>query len=320
MGRQLTLSSTLFFLLRYSSIVVLTLSNFAFFYFGFDRQSCGRYYLIPALFKVVQTMVSQAILGFRAYHLSRNSRRIGYPLILFFVLASSLEGLATVYKRTMVFTGPFGNCGTFSPSSLWGGWVHYAVAIIYNFITTVICIFFLLKLKTSSGSMMSRVTRMMLVDGVWYFVVLTAVNFLNLGFYRLALSQEVQQTAAASLDYCVTWIMSQRLLIHLHEASLERRNESIGVAVTITQQVTSARNVSRASRSQFEAKNRMGFGLTVPDFDPESLPSAGPATEEDVEVHVRIERTVRMERMPRGYTLEDYSRHAESTITSRSNH
>ncbi|KAF7340449.1 hypothetical protein MVEN_01965100 [Mycena venus] len=213
------------------------------------------------------------------------------------------------------------SCGSHSPTSAWGGWVSYVVAIIYNFVTTVVCIFFLLKMKTSNGSMMSRVTRMMLVDGIWYFVALTAINFVNLLFNRLpSLSKQAQQTAAASLGYCVTWIMSQRLLIHLYEASVERRNESIGAAVTITQQIAAARDVSHAIRSQFESKNGRGFDLTVPDFDLESAYYAAPMTEKDAEVHVRIERTVKMERMPRVYNLEDYSRNARSTVTSRSTH
>jgi len=160
--------------------------------------------------------------------------------------------------------------------------------------------------------MMSRVTRMMLADGVWYFVVLALINFLNVVFYR-ATSLDDVQTAAASLGYCATWIMSQRLLIHLHEASVERRNESIGAAVTITQHMTSARDVSRAIRSQFESKNGMGLELTVPDFD---LESGAPGSEEDVDVHVRIERTVKIERVQKTYELENYSR-TRSTRSKR---
>jgi len=313
-GRRLTLSSALFLLIRYTSILVLTLSNFSFFYSGFDRETCNRFYGIPALFKVVQSMVSQAILGLRAYNLSRKSGTIGYSLLLFYLVVSVLEWLSTAQHRTMIFTGPIGNCGSHSPTSAWGGWVSYVVAIIYNFVTTVVCMFFLLRMKTSNGSMMSRVTRMMLVDGLWYFIVLTAINFVNLLFNRFtSLNEAVQQTAAASLGYCVTWIMSQRLLIHLYEVSVERRNESIGAAVTITQQIATARDVSHAIRSQFESKSGR-FDLTVPDFD---LESAAPLTEEDASVHVRIERTVRMERMPRVYNLEDYSRNARS---SRSKH
>ncbi|KAF7375932.1 hypothetical protein MSAN_00007800 [Mycena sanguinolenta] len=346
------LSFTLFLLIRYASILVLVVSNFGFFYPGFTEESCQRYFLTPSIFKgfpifgidrpqlltyygkVNQVMISQAILGFRAYNLSRKSARFAYGLFFLFILASTLEWLATLHNRKEQFSEEFGNCSSSSPRSLWGGWAHYAVAIVYDFIITVICIFFLLKLKTSKGSVMSRVTKMMLVDGIWYFIGLALVNFLNLGFYR-ATPLEVQ-TAAASLGYCVTWIMSQRLLIHLHgdpphvmpsaelttalEASVDRRNESIDAAVTITQHLASARDVSRALRSQFESKSGAGFDLTVPDFDLEALSRTGDEEDKDAEVHVRIERTVRMERTPRVYELEDYSRTARSTITSRSKH
>ncbi|KAJ7039162.1 hypothetical protein C8F04DRAFT_950435, partial [Mycena alexandri] len=121
----------------------------------------------------------------------------------------------------------------------------------------------------------------------------------------------------ATLGYCVTWIASQRLLIHLHaEASVERRNESIGAAVTITRHIASTRDVSRAMRSQFESKNGLSFNLTVPDFDLESMPGTSvhdSCTDVSVDVEVRIERTVRMEPVPRVYELEDYSRPARST-------
>ncbi|KAF7337235.1 hypothetical protein MSAN_02276000 [Mycena sanguinolenta] len=298
--RQLTLSSTLFLLIRYVSILALTLSNFSFFYHYFDREGCRRFYVIPSLFKVVQSMVSQAILGLRAYNLSRKSGKIGYSLLSFYIVASSLEWLTTVRNRTMVFTDPIGNCGSHSPTSAWGGWVSYVVAITYNFVTTVVCIFFLLKMKTSNGSIMSRVTRMMLVDGLWYFVVLTAIQSVNLLFNHLAsFSQGVQQNFRASLGYCVTWIMSQRLLIHLYEVSAERRNESIRAAVTITRQIATARDVNHASRSQFESKNGRGFDLTVPDFDLELAHYAASVAEEDTEVDVRIERTVGPERRSR---------------------
>ncbi|KAJ7311774.1 hypothetical protein DFH08DRAFT_897594 [Mycena albidolilacea] len=311
--RQLTLSSTLFLLIRYTSILALFFGSFGFFYLNFDQEGCRRFYMIPALFKVVQLMVSQAILGLRAYNLSRKSGKIGYSLLLFYFVASGLEWLTTVRNRTMMFTDPIGNCSSYSPTSALGGWFSYVVAIIYNFVTTMVCIFFLLKMKTSNGSMMSRVTRMMLVDGLWYFVVLTVIQFVNLLFNRLASpSKGVQQTAAASLGYCVVWIMSQRLLIHIYEVSAERRNESIGAAVTRTQQITTAREVSHAIRSQFESKNGRGIDLTVPDFDLESVHYAAPLNEEE-EVHVRIERTVRLERMPRKYGLEDDSRNPRST-------
>ncbi|KAJ7497055.1 hypothetical protein FB451DRAFT_1209893 [Mycena latifolia] len=312
-ARQLTLSFALFTLIRYTSIFVLAVSNIGFFYTNFTVESCRKYFLIPSVFKVVQAMVSQAILGFRAYNLSRKSATIGGALFIIYITCCSVEWVTTLYKRQMVYKG---NCASLSPHGLFGGWIHYAVAIIYDFTATVFCIVFLLQLKASSTSMMARVTRMMLVDGVWYFVALALVNCLNVGFYRATPLADEVQTAAASLGYCVTWIMSQKLLMHLHDASIERRNESIGAAVTITQHIASARDVSRAIRSQFESKSGLDFNLTVPDFDLDSIRS-GPPIAEDVDVQVRVERTVRMERVPRVYELEDYSRNARSTRHSK---
>jgi hypothetical protein len=57
----------------------------------------------------------------------------------------------------------------------------------------------------------------------------------------------------------------------------------------------------------------MGLELTVPDFD---LESGAPGSEEDVDVHVRIERTVKIERVQKTYELENYSR-TRSTRSKR---
>ncbi|KAJ7287759.1 hypothetical protein C8J57DRAFT_1284841 [Mycena rebaudengoi] len=317
---RLTLSFILFFLIRYTSIVVLTVSNIGFFYGGFTDRSCAHYILVPAAFKVAQTMVSQAILGVRAYNLSRKSAPVGVMLVSAYIISCTFEWVTTMYRREPQRDPKYvRNCLSRSPQSVLGGWIHYAVVIIYDFIATLVCIIFLLKLKSSgTSSVMAKVVKMMIVDGLWYFLALAAVNAVNMGFYK---SQPYQQTSAASVAYCLTWIMSQKLLIHLHDASLQLRNESIAAAVTITQEITSARDVNRALRSQFESKGGgLGLQLTVPDFEIDSVRS-GPAHRDDMpDVHVRIERTVRMERLPRVYELEDYSRQGRSSQSKRLNY
>ncbi len=130
------------------------------------------------------------------------------------------------------------------------------------------------------------------------------------------------------MAYSVTWIMSQRLLIHLHswfdphgflgsgvlktftDASRERRNESISTSVTITKELDRSRHIQHALRSQFESKPGIAVELTVPEF--EMSYDGGP---EEPEVHVRIEKTVSFQE---GATttsvreLEDYSRRTYS--------
>ncbi|GLB37316.1 putative G protein-coupled glucose receptor regulating Gpa2 [Lyophyllum shimeji] len=134
----------------------------------------------------------------------------------------------------------------------------------------------------------------MLYDGIGYFVALAAVNVFNLIFFRVRYWLDIQ-TAGSSLAYTVSWIMSQRLLIHLYDASRERRNESIEEAITVTQQLDSARAVSRAIRSQFEPKSSGDFDLTVPEFELGTDPGQAELPEE-LEVQVRIEHTVKLDR------------------------
>lgn len=114
--------------------------------------------------------------------------------------------------------------------------------------------------------------------------------------------------------------MSQKLLLHLyskiHDYSLkcifqplsqdarERRNESIDAAITITQNINSARDVSRAIREQFDHKSGGQLELTVPGSESDTVTSIP----EDIDVQVTIERTVRLDQRSMGYGLENYSR------------
>ncbi|KAK7472972.1 hypothetical protein VKT23_001076 [Stygiomarasmius scandens] len=301
---RLTVSFVLFFLIQISSILVLVISNVGFFYSHFTQNSCNHFYLLPPIFKVLQLMVSQVILGFRAYNLSQRSRRIGIFLVSLYVVACSIEWASTLYKRQAVVDPNHNICRAVFTDLFFSAWVYYAVAIIYDLATTSIAIAYLLKhtLSTTTSTVFSQLTKMMLYDGCGYFIALTAANVLNLIIYRE--NQDIQ-TAAASLGYCVTWIMSQRLLMHLHEASLERRNLSIDDAITISQSISSARDTARIFRSQFDSKTGLTDLLTIPDFETSSMESISEFPEE-VNVQVRVEKTVKVEH--RLYTLENYSR------------
>ncbi|KAF5345273.1 hypothetical protein D9758_008497 [Tetrapyrgos nigripes] len=306
---RLTVSFILFFLIQFISIAALTISNVGFFYSHFTETSCHHFYLLPLIFKVLQAMVSQAILGFRSFNLSRRSQRISVLLASFYVGACTLEWITTLYNRQPVVDPKYGNCRAVLENLYFGAWIYYVVAMIYDLFTTSIAITYLLKhkLSTPTTSLFSQLNKIMLYDGIGYFAALTAVNILNLIIYRAG--QDIQ-SAAASLGYCVTWIMSQRLLIHLHDASLERRFGSIDEAVTISQGVSSARDVTRIIRSQFDSKTGLvSLDLTIPDFELESSDCGTFEHADEVSVQVRVEKTVKVERRPKTYTLENYSRH-----------
>ncbi|KAF7304191.1 hypothetical protein MIND_00651200 [Mycena indigotica] len=275
---------------------------------------CERFFRFPGIFKLVQAMACQAILGVRAYNLSRKSPTVGYLLACAYVVCCTFEGVTTIYGRRMMYTEPLGNCSSIGPHGQLGGWVYYNVAFIYDFVVTMTSIIYLLKLKPTGSSVMSRVSRMMLVDGLGYFLVLALANLSSLAFYRttdIKFSGTPEnagqlQTAVASLGYCLRWVMSQKLIIHLHEASVARREDSMNNIVTR----------DGTYNPQFTSVKTGGFSLTVPDFessDDQTRPSDDTRAsserhaqargrpqqepqweeEEDHQVEVRIERTMR---------------------------
>lgn len=313
--RRISSSCVLFVLIRATSIAVLVLSSYGFFYSRFDTSSCQKFYLLPPAFKVLQGMVSQVILGMRAWNLSRRSTTISYLLVALYLATTVLQWVSTLSGRKTSLalddTGLVkqGNCRAFSSSTHdnWGAWVYYLVAFLYDAATVLISVFFLLKYKrTSNNSMMNKVIKMMLYDGLFYFVALATINFVNLVFFKTSADF---QTAAASLGYAVSWIMSQRMLIHLHNATRERNHETTEKGITITENLGSARDVSHAVRTQFEPKDSGAtFDLTFPRRgQTDTAIPEDPDIDPNLSVQVRVERTVKLDRALRSYELEDYT-------------
>ncbi|TFK74539.1 hypothetical protein BDN72DRAFT_955549 [Pluteus cervinus] len=195
--RRLTVSVVLFFLLRITSIAVLSLSNFTFFYDGFTPKLCSHFVLVVPIFKVLQAMVTQMILATRAFNLSRRSRGIGFFLVTGYILVVVFQWISTIYQRqSMLLEGhwkpvltPYpllqGNCRA-GGIQRFGAWIYYLAAMTYDFATTVISVIYLVKyrLSSSSSAVMSQITKLMLYDGLGYFFILTAVNIVNLTLFH----------------------------------------------------------------------------------------------------------------------------------------
>ncbi|KAI0255504.1 hypothetical protein BJV78DRAFT_679309 [Lactifluus subvellereus] len=160
------------------SMVVMVVTNVGFFYHGFTPKSCGHFYYAAPVLKVLQVMVSHAILGIRTYNIAQRN-------------VSMADG----------------NCMPASSHPLWpiSTWSFYLAGMLYDGLTLSIATFYLLKVRTVEVSAL-------LYDGLIYFVVLTAVNVMNILFYRSL--NHLIQSSGASLGYAITWIMSQRVIIH----------------------------------------------------------------------------------------------------------
>jgi len=213
-SRGLTLFNTsviLLLLLRLTSVLAISFGFFVFFYQDFTQKSCARFYLLAPTFRVAQTTVSQAILGYRAIVLSKRSNYVIYTVIAASLMACPLQWVMALFGRTPSLGTYWTNCRAAVVSPFPGVWIGYTVAIAYDLLTTTICLWFLLHLK-GEHLFLSKFFTVMIHHGLAYFFVLTGANTLN----AIIFSQNSEyDSAAAPLGCCVTMIMSQRLLTHV---------------------------------------------------------------------------------------------------------
>jgi len=234
-----SLGLILFVLIRYSSIVVIVVSNTGFFYHHFTPESCARYCYLAPVFKVFQIMVSQAILGIRAYNISHKKAWVGRLLCGVYIVAVGFEWFADFHRRFTVMIN--GNCTTAyaHPDFIISSWTFYLAAMIFDTLALSLSTYFLLKMKTYAlpRSTASKLVNILLYDGLGYFVVLTVINLMNIFLFRGA--SVVTETSGASLGYSITWILSQRILLHPREATT--RDASVMVSRIPTFQLRSLR-------------------------------------------------------------------------------
>ncbi|KAG6332458.1 hypothetical protein ID866_6630 [Astraeus odoratus] len=196
-----SLACILFILIRYISVLVMITSNYGYFATVFTTETCRHFYFIPPMFKVLQSMVSHAILGVRTFNVAGRNKRAGTFLLVYYVITVGLEWFFDLFHRickpgffrirTSCSTHP--NTPTTQPVALSERvqvqytnpttWLFYLFAMAYDLVTLVVSTIYLLRYKTYSGKF-SLLIRVMITDGLIFFVVLTIVNMLNLFLYR----------------------------------------------------------------------------------------------------------------------------------------
>ncbi|KAH9028947.1 hypothetical protein EDB84DRAFT_257431 [Lactarius hengduanensis] len=265
----------LFVLLRYSSIMILVVSNVGFFHQGFTPETCGHYYMLAPVFKVIQMMASQAILGIRTYGISQRSPLVGWTLLLSYILAAGFQWVSCLYNRIPTMIN--GNCTTGSPhpQSALSSWSFYLAAMLFDCLTLSISTFYLMRVKAVTSSSTSRLCNILLYDGLGYLVALTLMNAANILLFRGFLN--VIPNTGASFEYAVTWIMSQRILIHPRVARIDQTS-------VVLSRVPSSRAVMSALR--------FDKGSTHPTrVEPGDSPEDD-NTESDFNLQVRVDRSV----------------------------
>ncbi|KZV89610.1 hypothetical protein EXIGLDRAFT_771596 [Exidia glandulosa HHB12029] len=201
---------------RYFSILSITVSNIGQFAW-FSPAACDKFFLVSPIFKVVQTVICQAILSVRTYAISKREPWVAYLMTASFFAFMVAEAFVNIYQRPT--TALDSACTSGNAEGHLIAWTHYVLSMVYDLATLIISSYYLLGRSPMTYFSFSRLARMMMFDGIGYFFVLTAVNILNIILYKTA--PTALQSAGASLGYAITWIMAQRILIHLRDMSDE---------------------------------------------------------------------------------------------------
>ncbi|KAJ7155229.1 hypothetical protein C8R46DRAFT_1296602 [Mycena filopes] len=236
---SLSTACILFILVRYLGVLTLAMGVLGFFYHGFSVESCSRFFWVVPTFKLFLYLASQAILTLRTYAVSRKSPTILRILVVLFVACAVGQFVSTFWKRIPIqqnFNCTSGNLPGVKVASL-----YYAACIVFDAVTMVLSAWYLWKFSNSSRASISRLTKMMLEDGIVYFIVLTAMNICNLIFFQSR--DSARQSAAASLGYAVTMIFSSRFILNLSERT---RDGISGDSSSRSRPATNARRIPTA--------------------------------------------------------------------------
>ncbi|KAJ7021875.1 hypothetical protein C8F04DRAFT_1195016 [Mycena alexandri] len=153
-------------------------------------------------------LASQTILAIRTYAVSRRSPTILRVLITLFLLCALGEFISTFWKRVHS-ASPYQGKG-------FVGVTDSSFTRVFDVVALTITGVYLWKFSNASRAS-SRLARMILEDGIMYFIALTAMNIVNLVF--LQSRDTTLQSSASSLGFATTMIFSSRFILNLSERS-----------------------------------------------------------------------------------------------------
>ncbi|KAG1833585.1 hypothetical protein EV424DRAFT_947508 [Suillus variegatus] len=283
---HLSLACVLFILIRYVSIIAMVVSNYGYFSTTYTQQTCQQYYIVAPIFKAIQTMISQVTLGIRTFHIAKRERRIGILLLFLYLLSTSAEWFTDLFHGIPSVVD--GNCTSTNSGKVLSTWFYYLAVILYDVVIVTISTVHLLRYNPLS-SRVEQLIRVLIYDGIGYFIVLSASNVLNLVFYHTPNIQT--QTAGASVGYAVTWIMTQRILINVRE-NIKPDPQHLE-NVIVARPTHGAQKKMSGLRSQFEPKSHSKGSTSKSAGDAEFRPpSHCTSNDMELDIHVRVERSV----------------------------
>ncbi|KAJ7252821.1 hypothetical protein C8J57DRAFT_1474038, partial [Mycena rebaudengoi] len=208
---KLSTACILFILVRYLGLAAIIIGNTGFFYHGFTEASCRRYYWLAPILKLLLYMTSQAILGLRTYAVSRKSPHVLKVLVLLYILATTAECISSFWKRIPSHS----NCTSGNPPGVHLASLYYVGGLTFDVVTMLISTAYLWKFSGKNRFSRSQFAKMMLEDGIVYFIALSAMNVVNIVFYNNPIT--AVQASAGPLGFAFTMIFSGRFILNLSE-------------------------------------------------------------------------------------------------------
>ncbi|KAJ6483085.1 hypothetical protein C8R45DRAFT_1215029 [Mycena sanguinolenta] len=246
---NLSVPCILFIMVRYLGLAAVIVGNTGFFYHGFTPESCKTFYWAPPVFKLILYTVSQVILALRfvdhvfvliiifitihfnstenintdqsvdrTYAVARKALWLRIVLPLLFAVTMAPELVSIFYKRISI--SKQGNCTSGNPPGIKIASLFYVGALAFDVVTMAITSAYLWKFSNINRSSLTQLTRMMLQDGIIYFVALTGMNTVNLVFFQNP--DTAFQPSAAVLGYTATMIYSSRFILNLSEHARDK--------------------------------------------------------------------------------------------------
>ncbi|KAJ7641458.1 hypothetical protein FB45DRAFT_1125279 [Roridomyces roridus] len=209
------LSATCFFyaVTRYLSVISLVSNGYAAFSTSFTPESCKKYYMLPNVTALVAVMAIQVLVYIRTLAISGQSKYVRYGMGLLMLLGFPVQTFGIVYHRDPSF-----NNGTCKGKVLRAGepdWniVYYSAHMAFDLVAVVTATTYLVLISLSSytGGMLrfSKLVKMILRDGLLYFVVVFAVNL----WVVMEFAHVFTTGATSTLPLAVELIAAQHLIL-----------------------------------------------------------------------------------------------------------
>ncbi|KAJ6549674.1 hypothetical protein B0H19DRAFT_1159582, partial [Mycena capillaripes] len=210
---KLSTGCILFILVRYLGLAAMIIGNTGFFDHGFTVESCRRYYWLAPIFKRAAVhdvagdpgspdirCLAQVAACTQSASCAVHSRHSGRGHL--FVLEA--------HPITSQHSCTSGNAPGVHLASL-----YYVGGLLFDVVSMVISSAYLWKFSGVNRSSPTQLVRMMLHDGIVYFIALSAMNVVNIIFYNNP--NTAVQASAGPLGFAFTMIFSGRFILNLSE-------------------------------------------------------------------------------------------------------